>query len=99
MCVYLRTKFQVSKQTPKKSTKISVKRFQGNNLLSQLAKLVNIFDKLPDTLFFTSYSTDFGSVANKNIRNMHAVLTNQIKDILYIDDDDASNSLTTLRNP
>ena len=30
---------------------------------------------------------------------MHAVLTNQIKDILYIDDDDASNSLTTLRNP
>ena len=50
MCVYLRTKFQVSKQTPKKSTKISVKRFQGNNLLSQLAKLVNIFDKLPDTL-------------------------------------------------
>ena len=50
-------------------------------------------------LFFTSYSTDFGSVANKNIRNMHAVLTNQIEDILHIDDDDASNSLTTLRNP
>ena len=50
MCVYLRTKFQVSKQTPKKSTKISVKRFQGNKLLSQLAKLVNIFDKLSDTL-------------------------------------------------
>ena len=30
---------------------------------------------------------------------MHAVLTNQIEDILHIDDDDASNSLTTLRNP
>ena len=57
MCVYLRTKFQVSKQTPKKSTKISVKRFQGNNLLSQLAKLVNIFDKLPDTL--TPHSNSF----------------------------------------
>ena len=45
--MHLRTKFQVSKQIPKEPTKIWVKWFQVNGLLSQPNKLANIFAKLP----------------------------------------------------
>ena len=40
----------------------------------------------PASLSCVSYSIDICTVAIKNIRNMHAVSTNQIADILHFND-------------
>ena len=41
---------------------------------------------IPPSFFCVSHSIDIGTLVIKNIKNMHAVSTNQIADILHYND-------------